>query len=128
MADTKAKAQEPGTRATNAVTRPAARAADVAPPHPRHDFKGMPEGYKPDTSVQFVAGKDGKPDMLKNDDGTTAAVSPTSATSAPVLEELPEKHTYRDRVESQAKSLGIEIDPEWTLEYLLWVIRMKASS
>ena len=44
------------------------------------------------------------------------------------METLPADHNYRDRVEAQAKSLNITIDPSWTLERLLFEIRMQASS
>ncbi len=123
------KSQEPGTRAPNSVVPESKRSSDVQPPKAKHDFKGAPEGYKPDTSVQYKAGKDGADSVVTKEDGKTVetAVSPYNA-AQPVPEELDKDHTYRDRVEAQARALGIEIDPDWTLEYLLWVIRMKGSS
>jgi hypothetical protein len=45
-----------------------------------------------------------------------------------IMTNLGPDHTYRDRVEAQARSLGVEVTGEETMEYLMWVIRMKASS
>lgn len=141
------KSQEPGTRAPNSVAPPAKQGPRsnehraqygndaIAQPEPKpKDGAGMPEGYKPDQSVKFVAGKEGKdgkpgtPDQIHNADGTQTNVSAANAQVSNAMETLPKDHTYRDRVEAQAKSLGIVIDPDWTLEYLMWVIRMKGSS
>lgn len=91
---------------------------------------GMPEGYKPDTSSSYVKGKaeDGSEDQIHGEDGKKTAVKAFNANSAPVLETLPKDHTYRDRVEAQAKSLGVPIVEGETLELLLWKIRVMASS
>ncbi len=123
------KSQEPGTRAPNSVVPEAKRSSDVQPPKAKHDFKGAPEGYKPDTSVQYKAGKDGADSVVTKEDGKTVetAVSPYNA-AQPVPEELDKDHTYRDRVEAQARSLGITWEENETLESLLLRIRLKASS
>lgn len=59
-----------------------------------------------------------------------AADTGTIPVNAPKLgmENLPKDHTYRDRVEAQARSLGVEVKEGETLEYLMWKIRMQASS
>ena len=93
------------------------------------DGAGIPPGYKPDTSVKYVTGKDGGEDHTVAADGTKTAVSAQNANlGGNVLPVLPEGHTYRDRVEAQAKSLGVEVVEGETLELLLWKIRMQASS
>lgn len=59
--------------------------------------------------------------------GTPTETNP-AADQKTAMEELPANHTYRDRVEAQAKALGIKIEPGWTLERLMFEIRMQASS
>lgn len=74
------------------------------------DGAGMPDGYKPDTSAP-----------QKGAEGVQTG-------GGNVLPQLKEGHTYRDRVEAQAKSLGVEVVEGETMELLLWKIRMQASS
>ena len=113
-----------GERAPNAVTRPARRGDESNKP-----VVGMPEGYKPDTSVKYVKGKEGQPDQIHNEDGSKTDVSPhNSQTPGNQLETLPKDHTYRDRVEAQARSLGIPVNENETLEFLMWKISMAGSS
>lgn len=119
-------------RASNTNVHAAARGKNVDAEDKRPK-PGMPEGYKPDTSFTYVKGKEGKDgdageDQIKGPDGKTSAVSPDNKNTANAMETLPEGHTYRDRVEAQARSLGVEVVPEETLELLMWKIRMQASS
>jgi hypothetical protein len=44
------------------------------------------------------------------------------------METLPEGHTYRDRVEAQAKALNITVGKDWTLERLLREVREAGSA
>jgi hypothetical protein len=127
-----------GQRASKSFVRPAATSAehrsrygnDAIPEaqQAQKDGAGMPPGYKPDTSVSFHAGKGDKPDQIKDADGTRD-VSPANANvGGNDLGTLPKDHTYRDRVEAQARSLGIAVNEGETLEFLLWKIRMQASA
>ncbi len=114
----------PGSLNAAAVKGDATKSAEDSKPKP-----GMPEGYEPDTSAQYVKGKaeDGSDDQVKVN-GKAQAVSPDNQNRRNAMEELPVGHTYRDRVEAQARSLGIEVIPEETLELLMFKIRMMASS
>lgn len=120
------------TRAPNSVVPAAKTSADLKlNDGPKKDYKGMPEGYKPDTSVQYKAGKDGNDVIVSKDENGKTVEKPVNAYEAksqPVLEELDKDHTYRDRVEAQARSLGITWEENETLESLLLRIRLKASS
>lgn len=123
---------EVGTRAPNATTRPGMRSADIKPEEKKKDYHGMPDGYKPDHSVKYVKGKkeDGSEDHIVNEKGEKLGVG-AYAPSGPktdAMQALDKDHTYRDRVEAEAKDLGITVDPAWTMEYLMDVIRWNASS
>lgn len=122
-------------RASGAVRPASTKADNVKSQQSSKPKPGMPEGYKPDTSVQYVKGKEGKDgepgdDQIKGADGKTSAVNPSNQASSMqnAMEQLGEGHTYRDRVEAQARSLGVEVIEDETLELLLWKIRMQASS
>lgn len=90
---------------------------------------GIPEGYKPDTSVKYVKGKekDGSDDHIQQADGSKSSVtSAGKPTAAPMS--LPPGHTYEQRVQEQAKRTGVEVVPDESNEILMFKILMQASS
>lgn len=123
-------------RASKSVVREAAKGSDtsktgnsaIPSPEAAKDGAGMPAGYKPDTSVSYHASKDGKSDTIKTADGVQDVTSHNANMGGNQLEQLPPGNTYRDRVEAQARSLGVSVVEGETLELLMWKIRMQASS
>jgi hypothetical protein len=107
---TRTSAKSGSTKAANATR---ADSKTTTKPAPAPDAKAQLQ------TLRDAANPDG------DHDPTTPAL-PIGQRNA--METLPEGHTYRDRVEAQARACGVGFTADTTTEYLMFLIRMKTSS